>query len=249
MVRIENKRITTAKTRIRPVIHGKFLRGEGFNPSFVLTSLGQKLSRVRIIGTVANRFVSESGKFASITLDDGTETIRVKVFNAVSMLEDINEGDNIDMIGKVKEYQGEIYVIPEIIQKIENPNLEILRELEINNQKKELERRKRTIMDYKSQVSDLSELTRIMDERFGIKTEEVEAILQTDDIEKSEEETSDTKKKILDLIENLDQGNGCDYAELLEVSGLSEDIIESAVNDLLSEGICFEPRPGKIKKL
>jgi len=246
---MENKRMTTTKTRLRPIMKGRFVKGEGFNPSYVLTSVGQKLSRVRVIATVANKFVSESGKFASITIDDGSETARVKVFNAVSMFENIDGGDDVDIIAKVKEYQGETYLIPEIIQKISDPNLEILREMELNQQKLNMEKKKKTVLDYKSQVSDVAELTRIMNERFAISTEEVEAILQTEDMEEPKEETADVKNKILGLIESLDKDEGCDYAELLEASGLAEDVIESAVNDLLSEGVCFEPRPGKIKKL
>ena len=77
---MENKRMTTSKTKIKSIIKGKFVKGEGFNPSYILTSVGQKLSRVRVIATVTNKFVSENGKFASITIDDGTETIRATFF-------------------------------------------------------------------------------------------------------------------------------------------------------------------------
>ena len=137
---MENRRITTAKTKIRPIVRGKFVKCEGFTPSYVLTQLGQKLSRVRLVATVLRKYVAESGNFAALTLDDGTETIGVKVFNAVSMFENLKEGDDIDIIGKVREYQGEVYLFPEIIHKIDDPNIELLREVEIKNQKKELEK-------------------------------------------------------------------------------------------------------------
>jgi len=248
---METKRISTAKTRIKAITAGRFAKGEGFNPSFVLTNLGQKLARVRIIATVVNKFLSESGKFAAITIDDGTDTIRAKVFNAVSVLENINEGDDIDMIARIKEYQAELYLVPEVIQKVTDPNMEILRELELNKHRKELEKRKKLVIEYKAQVSDLAELTKIMNERFGISPDDVEAILQTEEMGEQEEpkEKTDTKSVILKLVEDLDQGTGCDYAELIEASGLDESVIDAAVNDLLSEGTCFEPKPGRIKKL
>jgi hypothetical protein len=53
----------------------------------------------------------------------------------------------------------------------------------------------------------------------------------------------------LGLIEKLDAGQGCDYSELLEASKISEETMDSIINELLSDGVCFEPKPGKIKKL
>ncbi|MEM7819260.1 MAG: OB-fold nucleic acid binding domain-containing protein [Candidatus Aenigmatarchaeota archaeon] len=250
MIRIENRRITSVKTKIKSITNGKFIPGEGFNPSYVITDLGLRLSRVRVLATVVDKFLSETGKFASLTIDDGTDTIRVKVFNAVSMFDNINIGDVIDIIARIKEFQGEIYLIPEIIQKNENPNFEILRELEIREQQKKLEKRKEIVLEYQKQVSDLEELIRIMKERFGIDKEYVESILQLQEfLEKKEEQTSDAKNKVLELIESLDQGSGCDYSELIEASGLAEDVLDAVINELLSDGICFEPRPGRIKKL
>ncbi len=243
---MEKKRINSVKTKIQDIVEGKYVPQEGFNPNYVLTSYGKRLSRVRIAATVVDKFVSESGKFASVTLDDGTGTVRVKVFNAVAMLEKIDAGSDVDVVGRVKEYQGEIYINPEIISALEDPNFLLLRELEIISDKVELNRKKEIILENKSQASDVTELQRIMKERYGIEPEEVEAILQTEDVP---EAPSKDKESILKMIEELDQGEGCDYTELLKAAGLDESTVDTIVNELLSEGSCFEPRPGKIKKL
>ncbi|MBI4018478.1 MAG: hypothetical protein HY368_02615 [Candidatus Aenigmarchaeota archaeon] len=244
---MEKKRLTAVKTRIKAITTGKYVVREGFEPNYVLTAAGEQLSRVRVLATVVDKFVSETGKFASLTLDDGTETIRAKVFNAVSMFDSVAVGDIVDAIGRVREYQGEIYLMPEVVAKAETPNYELLRELELRQQERELQKKRALILEYQKQAADVDELKKHMFERFGIAHEEVEAVIQSEEV--VEEKTADEKSKILELIANMDTGQGCDYTELTQASGLSEDVIDGIINELLSEGICFEPRPGKIKKL
>jgi RPA family protein len=248
---MEKKRLNSVKTRIKQITAGRYVAAEGMNPGYVLNPYGMRLSRVRISATVVDKFVAESGKFASLTLDDGTDTIRVKAFSSLSMFEKIGVGSEIDVIGKLKEYQGEVYVTPEIITQIEDPNFSLMRELEIRVQNRLLDSRRKVVLEHKAQTSDLGELQRIMKERFGIESEEVEAIVLSTNEEPNEPAGGAEKDKesLLKLIESLDQGSGCDYTELLKASGLPEDVVDSSVNELLEEGVCFEPRPGKIKKL
>ncbi len=241
---MEKKRISSVKTRIKQIVAGRYVPQDGSNPNYILTLGGTRLSRVRVFATVVDKFLAESGKFASITIDDGTDTIRVKVFNAVSMYDNIGAGSEVDIIARVKEYQGEIYLMPEIITIVEDSNFQLLRELELRLQEETLEKKRKIIMEHQKQTADISELERLMHERFGIQPEEVEAILQS-----HEEPVPDKKEEVLKLIEKLDEGNGCEYSELMAASGLPEDVLDSIVNELLSEGVCFEPRPGKIKKL
>jgi len=243
---MEKKRLTALKTRISSITTGKYVVREGFDPNYVLTKKGEQLSRVRLLVTVVDKFVSETGKFASLTLDDGTDTIRAKVFNAVSMFDSIAVGDIVDVVARVREYQGEIYLIPEVIAKQDNPNYELLRELELRYQEQEFNNKRNLVFEYQKQTSDVEELKRYMAERFGMSSEETEGILQSDVVEEQE---TDEKAKIMELITKLDNGQGCDYTELIEVSGLGEEVIDAVINELLSEGICFEPKPGKIKKL
>lgn len=247
---MEKKRNTAIKTRIKPIITGKFSKQEGLNPSYVITDFGMRLSRVRILTTIVDRFSAETGKFAAITLDDGTGTIRAKAFNAVSIFDGLEVGNIVDVVGKLKEYQGEVYIIPELIIKIDDPNWETLRELEIKKSGEAWQEKRKTVFEYQKQVSDLEELKKVMKERFGIAPPDVESIAQTQEVaEVEEEDDKKVKDSLIALIAELDSGDGCDYSELIAKSGLSEDVLDSIINDLLEEGLCFEPRPGKIKKL
>ena len=102
---MEKKRLTAVKTRIGHVISGKYVVRGGFEPNFVQAG-GLKLSRIRIMGTVVDKFAAPSGKLVSITLDDGSGTIRAKMFNSPNFFDVVNEGDIADVIGRVREYEG-----------------------------------------------------------------------------------------------------------------------------------------------
>ena len=244
---IEKKRLTAIKSKIYDIINGKYVSEE--ESKYVLTNKAQKIGRARILGTVVYKFISDDKKFYSITLDDGTDTIRAKIFDSL-ILEKINLGDIVDLVGRIREYNEEIYILVENIWKIYDPNFEILRELEIQEQTKMIANKKKLVLEYKKQISDLQELKYVMKE-FGINQEEVEAIIDSETIAEPEEEigTDDQKEKVLACITELDKGEGCNYSELMEASGLQENVLDVVIEELLNEGACYEPKPGKIKKL
>ncbi|MFH0836671.1 MAG: OB-fold nucleic acid binding domain-containing protein [Candidatus Aenigmatarchaeota archaeon] len=244
---IEKKRLTAIKARIGSITAGKYINEA--DGSYVVTKKAYRISRVRLFGTVVDRFMSADKKFSSITLDDGTDTIRAKIFDS-SILENFGVGEMADLIGKIKEYNGELYVLIENLWKVTDPNFEVLRELEIRENDKVMDNKKKIIREYKKQISDLHELKHIMKE-FGISSQEVEAVIQAETIEEPEQDigTDEQKEKVLNLIGQMDSGDGCNYSEIIEKSGLSENIIDVVVEELLNEGSCYEPKPGKIKKL
>jgi RPA family protein len=130
------ERQVARKLYIKTINSGKFvqidrkLEEDRFIPNYIEIN-GEKISRVRVLATVIDKFVSESGDYAALTLDDTTDTIRCKIFGDLEIIENIEKGDLVDVIGKVREYNEEIYIQPEIIVKITDPNLEVLRKLEI----------------------------------------------------------------------------------------------------------------------
>ncbi|MEM1657720.1 MAG: OB-fold nucleic acid binding domain-containing protein [Candidatus Jordarchaeales archaeon] len=118
------------KLRISEVIGGSVENPEP--GKFVLTTKsGIKTGKVRVMGTVVDVFRSEIGNYVSFTLDDGTGTIRVKVWRGKDVASNINIGDIVDVAGLVRVYKGEVYLVPELIIKVEDPNWELVRELEI----------------------------------------------------------------------------------------------------------------------
>jgi len=206
------ERMTAIKVKISDLMSGEWVKKEGMEPSFVVTKNGEKVSRARIMATVVSKFISEDGNFGSITLDDGTDTIRAKCFKDLKVLQTVETGNLVDIIGKVREYNEEIYILPEIIKKVEDPNMELLRKLEIMHKIKHLGKQPET---------------------------PAKTVPET-----AKEEL---RKTVLDIISSAQ--DGIEYTKLIEQSGAPEAEVEKVINDLLAEGICYEPTPGKIRKI
>ena len=248
---MEVKRLTAKKASVGEIMNGKFIRKTGFESSYALTNLGRRLSRVRVLGLIVDKFISADEKYATITLDDSTETIRCKSFVNVKIFDGFGSGDLVDVFGKLREYNGEIYIMPEILEKID-PNFETLRILELESIFREQREKIKKIKELQKQTSDLNEV-KVAVKDF-MRLEDAEGILEAQEmietvIEEKVVTASETKNKVLKIIEVLDKGEGADYQEILIKSGLSENDVDFVIQDLLESGICYEPKPGKIKKL
>lgn len=247
----EIKRLTAVKCNIEDITSGEYIEQEGFNPNYLLTKFGQKLSRVRIMATVVNKFVSDNKQYGALTLDDETDTIRAKVFKNLSVIENIEEGDIVDLMGKIRQWNDEIHLIIESVIKIDNPNWITLRKAELKKQKKEWEHIKKLIVEKEKETADLDELKKLMKKKYNLESGQVEAIIISKElgIEKRTKDKKKNKELVIKLIEELDKGDGTDYTKLIENADLDENEIDSVINELLTDGVCFEPKPGKIKKL
>jgi RPA family protein len=248
---MEIKRLTAKKASIGEVVNGRFVRKEGFESSYVLTNLGRRLSRIRVLGLIVDKFISADERYATITLDDSTDTLRCKAFVNTKIFDGFGEGDMVDVFGKLREYNGEVYMMPEIIKRAE-PNFETLRILEIEKILRGQRERIKKIKELQKQTSDLNELKAAVKQ--FMRLEDAEGILEAQEmieniVEEKVVSSGEIKNKILSFIEKLDKGEGADYQEILKRSGLSENDVDFSIQELLESGICYEPTPGKIKKL
>ncbi|MGC1123371.1 MAG: OB-fold nucleic acid binding domain-containing protein [Candidatus Methanofastidiosia archaeon] len=116
--------MTAVKLRIQDLIEGTF------DGTCVHTLFGE-VSEARILGTLIDIFTTDDESYISLTVDDGTETIRIKAWRQdVKKLKQFSRGDFIEVVGKVREYNEEIYLTPEVVSAV-SPNRWILRELEL----------------------------------------------------------------------------------------------------------------------
>ena len=163
------------------------------------------------------KFVAEDGMFASVTLDDSTDTIRAKTFKTAKPIDQAEVGDRVDLIGKVREWNDELYIIPESIVKITDPNLELLRRAEI--------------------------LARFKSPQPAGGNGEAKA----DAAAPAKGEKEELRKKVLEFIES--GKDGVAFTDIMQNVKAAEEELEAVINELLSEGICYEPTPGKIRKI
>lgn len=215
------KRSTAYKFWIKDLINAVPISHGGTQHLFEVR--GREASRVNIIAAVVNKTTNEEGTFSTITLDDGTETIRVKTWREdIKKLEEVNIGDPIMIIGKIRLYSNEIFIIPEIIKKQE-PEWLLVR-------KKELEK------TYGKPQDPVQE--RKVEE--GPPREIIEEVVVS-------EPTITARQKILSLVEKETTKEGIETTKLISISGLKEEEAEKAIDELLREGELFQPRTGFLK--
>ncbi len=239
---MDTRRLTAKKVSISEVMKGKYVKKTGFESSYVLSNLARRLSRVRILGLVVDKFTSSDGKYATLTLDDSSDTIRCKSFVNVKIFDKLKAGDLVDVIGKIREYNEEIYVMPEIVRKITDSNFETLRTLELEKINRDQKKKMIKIEELKKNLSgdDLKKTAKEF-----MSDEDIEPILELEN--NGQEKTTNVRTTLLKIIRSSEEG--IDYKELIQKSGLSEVKVDQTVQELLEDGTCYEPKPGKIKKL
>lgn len=109
---------------LKDIVNSKYFKSEEqYSPNYVITETGMKVARAHVWGTVVQKFESEGSDFVNVTIDDTTETIRVMTFgDDIKLLEKIEVGDNVEIVGKVRERDGEKSILAEVVNKIEDPN-------------------------------------------------------------------------------------------------------------------------------
>jgi RPA family protein len=184
----EYQRATAYKFRIGELLKGQpVMDGERFG---LLDLEDKKVIRINVIGNIVEKFESEGErKFAAITLDDASGQIKVRVFgDDVGKLKDFGQGDTVLIIGMLRYFSGELYILPEIMKKKE-PNYLLIRKLEREKVKPVL---KAEIKDSRQKILDRiknsEEEQGIEVEKLIIELNEIPADIINNDITKLLEE-------------------------------------------------------------
>ena len=234
------------KVRISEISLGEWVKKEGMEPSFVRTKEGEEISRARILATIVSKFVADDGNYAAVTLDDGSDTIRAKTFKTAKLLGKTEIGQVYDVIGKIREYNGEVYLIPEIMKSVGDPNFEVLRRLELIYRDIGMKKAKDLVAKNKAKYMNPEELKRDLANNHGLRREWMEIFLGAEPTE-GEKEMGSLKNEIMELIESDQEGVSFSY--IIDKVKAKQADIEAVIDEFLADGICYEPVPGKIKKI
>ena len=227
------KRSTAHRIRLKNIVNSPYEKREGFNPS-VIKFNNLEISRVKVIASIVGKYLTDDQNYCAITLDDGSETIRVKNFGAeVGIIKELNVGDIVRIIGKVKEYNEEKYIAGEI-SKVLNPNWIIVNEIELSNQKQ-------TTTD--SPTAD--SINKVIETKTN--SSENEEIISISS-ESSDSESS-IKQKILQYLKNNDNGTGVIMDQIMTSLDVSSEEVKDSLYELLKVGEIYEPKKGILKIL
>jgi RPA family protein len=123
------KRNIAYKLRIGEILIGKPI----FDAErFIFLELGErKIIRINLIANIVEKYESEGEKkFIVFTLDDGSGQIKMRAFaEDVEKFKSFNQGNTILVIGMLRSFNNELYILPEIIRE-QDPKYLLLRKLE-----------------------------------------------------------------------------------------------------------------------
>ncbi len=223
------KRQTAVKIWISNLVNGNYVKQDGDFESNYVEVNGKQIGRVNIIATVVFKFQSEDNNYLSITLDDGSCQIRVKAWNeATDFLKNINVGDTINLIGRPREFNEEIYIVPEIVKKIVDLHWELARKAEL--------------------LKEYGKPMKVDSTKQSMPRENTRTTKESEVVEEKVEE-SENRQKILELIEKLGAEGGVETEEITKQSGMDKDTVEEVVLELLKNGEIYEPRPNVLRVL
>ncbi len=193
--------------------------------------MNNRAIRVNIMGNVIDKFVSEGEKkYAALTIDDASSQIRIKTFGEdILKLQGIEIGDTILVIGNARTFNDEIYILPEILRRIDLKWLLV--------RKKELER---------GQASDPAD-NRISKQLKQVNLTEQQREIIEEIIFQKKPGGKTIKENILDLLKQ--ETEGIDIDRLIMMVDSPVDSIKSTVQEMIENAEIFEPKPGKIRLL
>ena len=225
---------------------GDILSGKANFEGERLTSLecaGKNVLRINIMGNVVDKYSNAEKRFASLTVDDGSGQVRIKGFSdQFDLLNTPEIGATVNIIGMIKYYNNEIYIMPEVIRKTD-PRWLNIRRLELGSEggmPNSAANSTSTSLAPPAQPQTLAPQNYKVEERFSSEP----AKITTEKIEKVENvnfEIDSPKLKALALIKKEGEINIDKLAALMDKT---KDDINPVINDLLSEGEIYELRPG-----
>lgn len=154
------------KVKISDILNSSFKKDE-LSAGYIILN-GMNVSRINLIGALV--YKSEEHNHSSCIVDDGSGKISLKAFNNPNIFSKIDIGDAVLIIGKIREFSNERYVMPEILKKtgIEWLNL---RKAQINNKINAEEKADAQAVSDNS--DDIFSLIRSMDKGDGVSFEDI----------------------------------------------------------------------------
>lgn len=265
------KRLVAIKTNINNLNSAEYIEEKENESNYLLTKNQEKIFRINLVAIVLK--IEQIGNITNILLDDGSGNIIMRLFEDNNLTKELNVGDSILTIGRVRMYNKEKYIYPEIIKKI-SPKWLKLRSIEfgVNEKVKEtvindnkninndqtIENKKDNNLDKdiirEENASELNqqnknvELIEISEEKENIEeVTEIEEITEEDNIDEDQPTFFDPSDKIISLIKKLDEGNGAMIEDVIEKANIEGS--EKIIQNMIESGDIYQNLPGRVKIL
>ncbi|MFH0701907.1 MAG: OB-fold nucleic acid binding domain-containing protein [Candidatus Woesearchaeota archaeon] len=232
---MENKspliRQTAVKITLGEVAQGRYVQEEDAL-NYLLTFDQRQIYRLNVVGIIVH--LQKQGNITNLWLEDGTGKLIVRFFEENKILKELNPGDIVLVVGRLRQYNQEKYLSSEIVKKVDASWLKL--------RKEELKEKFALILE-----------TKPLEEVISAALPEVKPLsLPTEEEIIEEEVIDDTKEilptqKILLIIKEKDKGEGVLVEEILHCSFLND--TEKLIEKMLEKGDIFQNLPGRVKVL
>ncbi|MBU2523220.1 MAG: hypothetical protein KKE23_02935 [Nanoarchaeota archaeon] len=224
------QRQTAYKMQIADILKGKInFEADRLNN----VDIGGKLVlRVNVIANVVEKYTNPEKQFASLTLDDGSGQIRMKGFSdSFELLNSPLIGETVYVVGTLKFYNDELYILPEIINNVETKWL-MLRRLELGI-KESLEMPEISTLNEKASENKEFEKHIVTEQKIDMSPKPSPA----------PEPLSSPKLKVLNQIRKDVE---LDVEQLIVPLNIPLADLNVIVKELIQEGEIYESRPGHL---
>lgn len=126
---IFQKRNVAVKARISDILNGRFVKDD-VSAGYVVVG-GTNVYRVNVVASLV--YKSEQQNSSAAVIDDGTGKISLRVFENRDIFSNADIGDFVLVIGRVREFSSERYIMPEIVKKVADAEWVKLRKLELES--------------------------------------------------------------------------------------------------------------------
>lgn len=232
------KRFPAIRCWIKHLSEGRYI-----NEERTLHTIFGKVKRVRFIASIidkreliSNQTSSEdsiidedeaNNKRIEFDLDDGTGLIRAIIWQAdIEKYKEFKKGMVVDLVGLVRYWNNYLSISPEIIKRVDNPNLILLRSIEIIK---------------KIKFGAIQDIPQESEEEISLddfsENIDVNSLFEDDLIEKIDE----FKETIYTLIEDASlDGSGISFKDIKLKIKISEDRLKSYIRDLEIESRIYQ---------
>ncbi|MBT3298663.1 hypothetical protein HN385_07060 [archaeon] len=122
------KRLVAVKTDINNLNSAEYIEEDTNESNYLLTKKQNRIYRINLISIILK--IEHIGNITNILIDDGSGNIIMRIFEDNNIIKNLQVSDSILIIGRVRTYNKEKYIYPEIIKKISSKWLK-LRSIEL----------------------------------------------------------------------------------------------------------------------
>ncbi len=250
MVTKQNFRAQAKLVPLSELHLGKYITGNETSTSYLQLKDETELVRVNCIAVVVRR--EDQGSITIFTIDDGSDNINVRIFDGRVGFDNINVGQVVLIIGRVREYNTERYIAAEIIRPVKS---RWLRYRSLLLHPKSNETRKIEIIPQENINLNTVSYSGAVNKEFDIDSSHIKK--KVDEKEKNKpvvaivpnilSEDVNPYVELMQIIVKLDTGEGVALESIIAESQFSN--TEELLQKMMETGDIFQNLPGKVKVL